>query len=188
MRKRPRGSEAYRRRIDRLLAKGLSRSAARGHGKGGEPTAAGKPAKPDERLAEGFALVASGESVAGTAKQLRISTERLRRSIAERGDYVRQGRRHVFVPRVTNDFPMYSKGESIRVLVDDENAVRLGAYMAAVGKFWSTNQARHLAPFVGDGLTDVRGKAHPFETDPEELYALRAQGRPVFHQIYRNPN
>lgn len=68
-----RGPEAYRRRIDRLLAKGLSRSAARGHGKPGEPTAAGKPAKPDDRLAQGFALIAGGQSISATAEHLSIA-------------------------------------------------------------------------------------------------------------------
>lgn len=183
-----RGPEAYRRRIERSLAKGLSRSAARGHAKLGEPTASGQLAKPDTRLAEGFALIASGQSVSATAKELGVSRERLRRSVAERGEYVRQGRRHVFVPREWNDLPLYSRGNSVRVFIDDNEAARLGKFMSAVGKFWRTNQAIHLAPFVGEGVTDVRGKLHPFETDPEALYELRAKGRPEFHQIYRNPN
>lgn len=183
-----RGPEVYRQRIERALARGLSRSAARGHAKLGEATASGRLAKADPRLTEGFAMIADGRSLSAAAKQLRISRERLRRSLSERGDYVRQGRRHVFVPRVSNDLPLYSDGNSIRVLVDDEEAARLGAFMSAVGKFWRSNITDHLAPFVSHGVTDLRGKFHPFETDPEALYVLRAKGRPEFHQIYRQSN
>ncbi|RYG87539.1 MAG: hypothetical protein EON59_07105 [Alphaproteobacteria bacterium] len=182
------GQEIYRRRIERALAKGLSKSAARGHAKIGEATASGLAVKPDSRLAEGFARVAGGESLATTARTLRISRERLRRSIAERGEYVRQGKRYTFKPSVENDFPLYSNRQSIRVRVDDENATRLGAYMAAVGKFLGSGHVHILEPHIGQGVTDVRGKYHPFETDPEALYELRAKGRPQFHQIYRNPN
>lgn len=86
MRVRPRGPEVYRQRIEQALAKGLSKSAARGHAKIGEPTASGLAVKTDARLFEGFARVAGGESLAATARSLRISRERLRRSLAERGD------------------------------------------------------------------------------------------------------
>ena len=188
MRLTPRGPEVYRRRIDRALAKGLSKSAARGHAKIGEPTASGLAVKPDARLFEGFARVAGGESLAATARALRISRERLRRSLAERGDYVREGRRFTFKPSVENDFPLYSNGQSIRVKLDDENAMRLGAFMAAVGKFLSSGHVALLQPHMGEGVIDVRGKFHPFETDPDTLYELRAKGRPQFHQLYRNPN
>ncbi len=188
MRVRLSGPEIYRRRIERLIAEGFSKNAARGHAKIGEPTKSGLAVKPDARLDEGFARVASGESLTSTAKALRISPERLRRSIAARGDYVRQGNRYTFKPSVENDFPLYSAGKSIRVRVDDENAMRLGAFMSAVGKFLGSGNIVLLAPYVGESVIDVRGKIHPFETDPDALYELRAKGRPEFHQIYRNPN
>ena len=183
------GQEVYRRRIQRALARGLSRSAARGHAKVGEPTASGAALKSDDRLAEGFARVASGESLTATASALRISRERLRRTVGARGEYVRAGKRYAFRPSVENDFPLYSDGRSMRVRVDDDNATRLGAFMAAVGNFLANGKDLSLlAPFVGEGITNVRGRHHPFETDPEVLYELRAQGRPEFHQIYRTTN
>ncbi|MFX8731697.1 hypothetical protein ABTM48_21420, partial [Acinetobacter baumannii] len=77
-----------------------------------------------------------------------------------------------FFPRVRNDLPLYSNSESIRVLVDDENASLLGEYMAGVRKFLRTNRVEHLAPFVALGVTDIHGRFHPFETDPEELYRI----------------
>ncbi|WP_156404899.1 hypothetical protein [Sphingomonas sp. Root241] len=182
------GQERYRQRIERALAKGLSKSAARGHAKVGEKTASGAALKSDNRLAEGFARVASGESLSTVARELGVARERLRRSIGERGDYVRHGKRYTFRPRVQNDFPLYSNGQSIRVFVDDENAARLGAYMAAVGKFLGSGRLEILEPHINHGVTDVRGKFYPFETDPDTLYELRAKGRPQFHQLYRNTN
>ncbi|QBM74549.1 hypothetical protein E2E30_01405 [Sphingomonas sp. AAP5] len=176
MRIRPRGPEVYRKRIERALAKGLSKSAARGHAKIGEPTVSGLAVKPDTRLGEGFARVANGESLTATARALRISRERLRRSIAEHGDYVREGRRYAFKPSIENSLPLYSGGRLIDVKVDDEGAKRLGAYMAAVGKYLPTGRFSLLEPYVGQGVTDVRGIYHPFETDPDTLYELRAKG------------
>ena len=182
------GQEIYRRRIERALARGLSRSSARGHAKVGEPTASGAALKSDRRLAEGFARVASGESLTATASALRISRERLRRTVGARGEYVRAGKRYAFRPSVENDFPLYSDGRSMRVRVDDENATRLGAFMAAVGKFLASGEPSLLAPHIGEGITNVRGRYYPFETDENVLYELRAQGRPEFHQIYRTTN
>lgn len=188
MRIRLSGQEIYQRRIRRGLAKGHSRSVARGHGKAGEPMASGLPVKRDDRLKTGFARVASGESLTGVARSVGVSRERLRRDIAERGAYVRHGKRYAFVPTVVNNFPLYSDGRLIRVFVDDENASRLGEFMAAVRQALATGQPNRLDPYVSEGVTDVRGKFHPFETDLETLYELRAKGRPQFHELYRNVN
>ena len=132
--------------------------------------------------------VISGGALTSVSKEQRVSPERLRRAIAEKGEYVRQGRRYRFIPRVRNDLPLYSEGESIRVLVDDDHARLLGEFMAGVRKFLRTNKIEHLAPFVVGGVTDINGQFHPFETDPEELYRLDAKGRAVFHQIYQLSN
>lgn len=182
-----RGSEVYRRRIERALARGLSRSAARGHAKFGEDPASKAPRKPDLRIKDGVALIAAGQTLSGVARELGISRERLRTAVAEQGSYKRRGRRHVFVPHRPNDLPLYSQGASIRVRVDEENAARLGSYMAAVRRFLRTNQADHLRLFVGQGVTDLKGKVHVFETDPEALYQLAARGRPEFLKNYQQP-
>lgn len=180
-----RGADVYRRRIERALAKGMSLSAARGHAKHGETAAAPPRWHDDERLAQGLARIVSGETMTAVAKSLRISRERLRRAIETRGSYVREGRRYVFVPDRGNDLPLYSAGRSIRVVVDRANAARLGSYMAAAGRYLRTNRADVLKPFVGHGITDMDGKFHPFETDPEELYILNARGRPDFRILYQ---
>ena len=170
------------------MAKGYSLSQARGHPKAGETYASGGVVQPDKRLTDAIARIKSGESLTATSKSFHISRERLRQAVSEKGEYVRQGRRYQFIPRVRNDLPLYSEGESIRVLVDDDNASSLGEFMAGVRKFLRTNKIEHLAPFVGGGVTVINGRFHPFETDPETLYRLDAKGRAVFHQIYQLSN
>jgi hypothetical protein len=170
------------------LAKGKTLSQARGHPKAGETYISGRIAKPDARIKAALARIKGGDTLAATAKSLHVSRERLKLAVSERGDYVRQGRRYHFIPRQRNDLPLYSNEESIRVLVDDANAILLGEFMAGVRKFLRTNRIEHLAPFLGGGVTDIQGRFHPFETDPEELYRLDAKGRAVFHQIYQLSN
>jgi hypothetical protein len=41
---------------------------------------------------------------------------------------------------------------------------------------------------VGRGVTDVQGRFHPFETDPQALYVVDAKGKAVFHRVYQLSN
>ena len=148
-----------------------------------------KKRKDRRRLSAAFSHIKSGKkTLTKAAQDLHISPKRVRLFLLERGDYVRQGPRYHFIPRRRNDLPLYSNQGSIRVLVDDANASSLGEFMAGVRKFLRTNKIKHLAPFVGGGIADVKGKYHRFETNPEELYRLDAKGRAVFHQIYQLSN
>jgi hypothetical protein len=178
----------YNRRISRALAKGHSRSQARGHPKSGEKHASGRTPTADTRLTEAVQKVKAGETLTAAAKAAHVSRERLRQAISEQGDYVRQGGRHRFVARRRNDLPLYSGGQTLRVVVDDANAAKLGAFMAAVRSFLRSQKLGLLTPFAGGGVTDTTGQFHPFETDPEELYRLDTKGRAVFHQIYQLSN
>jgi hypothetical protein len=178
----------YDRRIARAMAKGLSRSQARGHPKIGEAYASGRANASDARLKDAVARIRSGDTLTGTAKAFHLSRERLRQAISAQGDYVRRGGRYRFIPRRRNELPLYSEGQSIRVVVDDGNASKLGAYMAAVRMFLRSQKLDLLTPFAGVGVTDIKGDFHPFETDPEELYRLDTKGRAVFHQIYQLSN
>ena len=64
--------------------------------------------------------------------------------------------------------------------MDRKNARSLGRYMAAVGRFLHSNREAELEVFKGGGVTDGSGHRHPFETDPETLYALDARGEVSF--------
>ena len=186
MRKPSNHKTAYAERMRRNLH--LTPAARRGHARLGEKTVSGRSASSDDKIVAAINRIKGGDGLTAVAKQHRISPERLRRALAEKGEYVRQGRRYRFIPRVRNDLPLYSEGESIRVLVDDDDASSLGEFMAGVRKFLRTNKIEHLAPFGGGGVTDINGRFHLFETDPEELYRLDAKGRAVFHQIYQLSN
>ena len=178
----------YRRRIARSLAKGLSRSAARGHPKAGETAALkGHSAiSPDDPLHKGFERVKAGEGLAYTAKALRISRERLRQYVGDVGEFRRhEGRWRIVADHRRFQLPMYSAGRTRTVTVDAEGAKELGRFMAAVARFLATNRAGILKPYEGRGLVNIFGQFIPFETDANALYALDAKGELTFHQIYQ---
>jgi len=190
----------YARRIARGLAQGLSRSQARGHPKPLEPAkqaiaqaaksaGSAKPAKPakfDRRLEEGFRALREGQTLAGSAKAVRVSPERLRRYIAETGMARREGRRWVIGPDVRpRIMRMCSAGEIDIVTVNPEEAKKIGGYLSAVSQFLNTNNTAFLAPFAGAAVTDITGKVHPFETDPNALRRLDSTGGDSFEDVYR---
>lgn len=82
--------------------------------------------------------------------------------------------------------PIYSRGRSIMVTIAGyEQSALAGRYMAAVRAFLRSNDPASLDPFVGEAVTDVRGKRHIFETRPNTLYRLALGDEESFEQIYR---
>lgn len=198
MSKRTRDYKAeYARRIARGQAQGLSRSQARGHprplepskqaiAKATKPTHAAKAPKFDRRLEEGFRALRDGQTLASSAKSVRVSPERLRRYVTETGMVRREGRRWIVGPDVRSRImKMFSNGEVQQVTVAPDEARLVGAYHSAVGQFLNTNDPDHIAIFDGMYVTDVKGKAHPFETDPNTLYRLSETGSDSFEDVYR---
>jgi hypothetical protein len=57
--------------------------------------------------------------------------------------------------------------------------------MAAVGNFRATNDRDFIKPFVGQSVSDISGRRHPFETNPNILYRLASVGGETFEQVYR---
>ena len=57
--------------------------------------------------------------------------------------------------------------------------------MNFVGKFLPDGDASILAEFRGDGVTDMQGRFHPFETDPNTLYVLDATGELSIPETYK---
>jgi hypothetical protein len=53
------------------------------------------------------------------------------------------------------------------------------------GPFLEENDPNVLAPFVGQGVYDTRGRIYPFEVRPNELYRLTLAGPEPFEQIYQ---
>ena len=169
----------YQRRIERGLAKGFTRSQARGHGK--------PKMKYDRRLEEGLKAVRKGESVSKAAKSIHAAPETLKSYIKQAGVGVKQGRRTRigadFRPR---DIPIYSEGRKYAIRVNDyETASRIGHYSNAVNEFLRTNNRSVLKEFEGESVVDASGKRYVFETRPNVLYKLDASSTESFEEVYR---
>src|SRR5438067_2241255 len=117
---------AYKRRIARGLAKGLTRSQARGHPKAAERHASPKAA------------------------------ERLRHFVQGLDFVERHGRRYSVGedPWIRN-VVFLSGGRRVKRAVQGyEQARRIGLHWEAIHEFKNTNDPAYLAPFVGAQITD----------------------------------
>jgi len=179
----------YARRIDRGLAKGASRSQARGHPKVGE-TATGAKQPPrtieDDRLQLAFKVLRQEKSLTAAARAAKVSPERLRHYATQRDFIERHGRRWIVRHDLPRRMRLFSGGEELPVVVGDfESASKIGRFMSAVAHFLRTNNPAGLREFEGASVTDVSGKTHPFETRPNTLYRLASAHDQSFEHIYR---
>lgn len=79
---------------------------------------------------------------------------------------------------------MYSGGKAVIVTVGRfSSASLIGRAMAAIGKFFKSNDRNLLQPFVGKSVTDISGKTYPFETNPNTLYRLASAGGETFAPV-----
>lgn len=188
MTSKPRNYQAeYTRRIANAIAKGHSRSQARGHARAGEKPSRGPP-RPieDYRLQIAFRVLRQEKNFEAAAKAARISPERLRRHAVERALIEKSGRSWRPRADLPRKLKIFSQGKSQTVIVPDMAAASLaGQYMSAVGQFLRTNDTTPLAPFIGKSVRDIAGKKYPLETNPNTLYRLSTSGEPTFEHIYR---
>ena len=68
-----------------------------------------------------------------------------------------------------------------------EEVSRIGSYMNATKTFIRTGNEFILAPFRGEGPTDVHGNYYPFEVDENTIYEIHYRDEPQFHEQYENP-
>lgn len=176
----------YQRRITAGLSKGQSRSAARGH-----PRAADLP-KPDlgsidresplER-ALGH-MRRRGLSQSAAAKVSGVSVEALRRHRLLHTQSLREGRQWVIFDLRPQGFSIASQGKIVAVTLTNDEGSQISAYWRAVNRFLDTGEAEHLFPFEGDGVYDVKGRYHPYETRPNVLRKMEAVDDLNFIEIY----
>jgi len=178
-----------RRRIERAVAQGLSRSQARGHPKAGEtPASAKRQSKPisDNRLQRALRILRQDGRLREAAKAANISPERLRAYAKSKGAIEKKGRRWVVNSKLPRRMLIYSQHKPIRIVVGDQKSASLvGRYMSAVGRFLGEPDIELLRPFVGTTVTDITGKTHRFETDANWLYRLSSAGGESFESVYR---
>ena len=177
----------YNRRLTRAFAKGLSRAEARGHGNKPLKPKAGKAYSSDQRFLEkGVKLIKSGSSLTATAKQLHVAPERLRNYLQASGVAKKVGARWKIGPDDrARQMLVFSDQRAIKVRVELESASQIGAYMNDVGLFLPNPNPAFLKAWKDKHFVDVKGRKHPFETDPNTLFRLNQAGRNSFDEIYK---
>jgi hypothetical protein len=179
----------YARRIARAVAKGLSRSQARGHPRPTEAIVASRRlARPleDDRLQLALKVLRQEKSLTTAAREAKVSPERLRRYATEKNIIERQGRRWIVRQRLPRRMLLFSDGRAVQVVVGDfASASKVGRFMSAVSAFLRTNNPAGLREFEGMSVADISGKTHVFETRPNALYRIASAHDQSFEHIYR---
>jgi hypothetical protein len=135
----------YRRRTAQGLARGLTKSQARGHPAPGERavTPRGEVAAYDPRLEFGVRAIREGKSLRRTARTMRVSEERLRTYAIQTGVVEKRGGRlTVGIDERPREIATYSGGREVTIVVPGYvEAARWGRYMSAVGRPHSSSTA-----------------------------------------------
>lgn len=179
----------YRRRIARALARGLSKSQARGHRRAAEATVAKSKAQralEDAKLQVGLRYLRKEKSFTKAAKEAHISPERLRTEAIEIGVVEKRGRRWIVKRDLPRRVLAFADGRERKLIVPNfKTASDVGKHMSAIGSFARTADSAFLRPFVGKTVTDISGKSYILETRPNVLFRLLNAGPSSFEQIYR---
>jgi hypothetical protein len=140
----------------------------------------------DPILEEGIKEMRAGASLQEAARFAKVRDERLRQYLVETGVGVfERGRWRIGPDRRPRRVVLYSRGRAIEITVGGyDEASAVGRYMNAVGQLMRYDLLG-IATLRGAGVVDVRGRFHPFETDPNTLYRLLSAGPEPFEQIYR---
>ena len=177
----------YARRIANAAAKGLTRSQARGHARTGEVSARpGKGVSPDPRLEAALRELRKSGNRGAAAKSVNIAPERFRRFLRENVEIEGRGKSLRITDHRSRDMKVFTGGK-VRVLRlrDFEQASLNGRHRSAIAEFLRTNDRDLLRPFDGATVIDLKGRAHPLETDPNVLHRIASADDGVFHEIYR---
>lgn len=187
MARRPRDYRAeYQRRIANAEKRGLSRSQARGHAKASEAAVGKRSSKSDPRFEVALKLYSQTGNRAGAAKTVGIAPERFSRFLTDAVKVSGRGKNLKIKDDRPREMSVYSEGElALFILLDADQASLNGQHLNAVKAYLSSNDTDLLRPFDGRSVIDVKGEAHPLETDPNILHRIAAFGEPAFPEIYR---
>jgi hypothetical protein len=175
----------YQRRITRGLTQGKSRAASRGHPRAADlPKPNSNPIDRASPLERALGHMRRGLSQTAAAKLSGISVEALRRHRVQNTQSQLSGSAWVIFDLRHQAFWIASLGKFIAVTLTNDEGSQMSSYWRAVDKFQSDNDPEHLFPFEGDGVYDVLGRYHPYETRPNVLRKMEAVGDLNFIEIY----
>ncbi|MEQ3627974.1 MAG: hypothetical protein ABNH49_04935 [Hyphomonas sp.] len=178
----------YARRIERGKARGLTRAQARGHPRKGEPPASSAQAKPkiDDKIKLALKQMHGGASMTSAAKSAHMSSKRLSQFIHAHKVARRKGNKWVMTDRLMRQVPIVKDARTTAIIVPGfDEASQVGKYRNAIRQFVNTQDPINLKPFEDKGVTDIKGRFHPFETDPNALIRYALKDEPEFHEIYQ---
>lgn len=181
----------YQQRVTRGLAKGISRSQARGHPRAAERYVA-VPRAATRELEAGVAALRKTKSLSAAARQAKVAPERLRRYLQDLHFVHKEGGRWtVGTDLRLRTVLIYTDGREKKIVIQGYEPAKLaGEYWDAVGQFLKTNDPSHLTPFAGVQITAAQitsdpARTYTFETRPNVLYRLANEGGDTFEQVYR---
>jgi hypothetical protein len=135
-------------------------------------------------LEKALNLMRRGWSQTAAAEAEGVDVKRLRRHRLQNTASKRQGNRWVIFDQRATKFRIVSRGEVTYPTLPHDAGSEVSAYWHAVNRFLNTNDPSQLALHVGEGVRDVNGRFHEYETRPNTLRKLDAIGELSFLDIY----
>ncbi len=193
MKKRNRDYQAeYRRRVERALARGASRSQARGHPRKGEKplskmksSANANPKLDNSRADAAYRSMRQGKSLTQAAKEIGVTRERLSKHLISQRLIRKRKNRWILSGRNQPPMLIYSDAKAFYIRVNAKNARLIGQYLNAVKNFLKSGDQKHLDNFLGKSVLDKSRVRHVFETRPNVLFRLHLSGSARFEDIYQ---
>jgi hypothetical protein len=184
----------YARRVRNALARGLTRSQARGHPAAGTPHISGrgkklKSSKPDRTLEDAIKAIRQGETLTAAAKNAGVSRERLSAYAKQYAGAARHGRRWTFNDARVRRIPIIAAGEVSFLTIKVpgfEPAHLAGQHFDEASKALEDHELfpSFIERWTGVSITDVNGNDHLFATEPSQLYRVIGADEIDWARIY----
>lgn len=177
----------YARRIELGRKRGYSKARARGHRSSQADIPTTRTPEFQDRLDRAYAAFRETRNLTRSAKAAKVSPERFRTYLRANKLVRKRGKAWSLLAdnRIRQSDMLTQRGWSVVVFRGFDAASAIGSHLAAVGQFKDTGNAGPLAPFIGQGITDISGRLHLFETRPNYILRLIKAGRSSFEQVYR---
>ena len=177
----------YRRRVERGLKRGWSRSKARGHGttakRHGRKTAPRTYGKEFEVALRALRVFKNQKRAVQSAG---ISPKRFCRFLREkRLAHFRKGKWRFTDKRVRSVRAITTRGEKVFEVRGFNRASTVMSHRNAVTQFLADPDPSLLKPYEGVSVADIDGRKHELETRPNVLYRLSAAGTESYEEVYR---